>query len=614
MSDKQTQTLERVTIRFAGDSGDGMQLTGGQFTDTTALAGNDLITFPDYPAEIRAPIGTTFGVSGFQIQLSSLAVHTPGDSPDVLVAMNPAALKVTLKILRDNGIIIINTDAFQQRNLDLAGYEQNPLEDDSLKGFQVFGVPITTLTHTALEDSPLKKKEKDRSKNFFALGMSYWMFSRSLEPTLEWINTKFKNKPDLIEANTLALKAGYNYALTTEIFTTSYRIEKAKKKPGLYRNLTGNEATALGFIAASKKANKELFLGSYPITPASEILHELSKYRNYGVKTFQAEDEIAGIAAAIGASYAGDMAITTTSGPGLALKSEAIGLAIITELPLVIVDVQRGGPSTGLPTKTEQADLLQAMYGRNGESPLPIIAASNPADCFRAAYEATQVAFKYNMPVMLLTDGYIANGAEPWLIPDEDDLPEIKVEYATDKENYQPYERDPETLARKIAIPGMPGLEHHVGGLEKDITGNVSYVPENHDKMVRIRAEKVKKVGDFAKHPKLYGESEGDLLIVSWGSTYGTVYNAIEEIEKRGQKVSWVHLRWINPLPKNLETFIHNFKNVLVPEINLGQLVKILRAEYLVDAKGFNVVKGLPLNTGELVEAMESYLKGSTNV
>jgi len=614
MSDKQTQTLERVTIRFAGDSGDGMQLTGGQFTDTTALAGNDLITFPDYPAEIRAPIGTTFGVSGFQIQLSSLAVHTPGDSPDVLVAMNPAALKVTLKILRDNGIIIINTDAFQQRNLDLAGYEQNPLEDDSLKGFQVFGVPITTLTHTALEDSPLKKKEKDRSKNFFALGMSYWMFSRSLEPTLEWINTKFKNKPDLIEANTLALKAGYNYALTTEIFTTSYRIEKAKKKPGLYRNLTGNEATALGFIAASKKANKELFLGSYPITPASEILHELSKYRNYGVKTFQAEDEIAGIAAAIGASYAGDMAITTTSGPGLALKSEAIGLAIITELPLVIVDVQRGGPSTGLPTKTEQADLLQAMYGRNGESPLPIIAASNPADCFRAAYEATQVAFKYNMPVMLLTDGYIANGAEPWLIPDEDDLPEIKVEYATDKENYQPYERDPETLARKIAIPGMPGLEHHVGGLEKDITGNVSYVPENHDKMVRIRAEKVKKVGDFAKHPKLYGESEGDLLIVSWGSTYGTVYNAIEEIEKRGQKVSWVHLRWINPLPKKLETFIHNFKNVLVPEINLGQLVKILRAEYLVDAKGFNVVKGLPLNTGELVEAMESYLKGSTNV
>lgn len=614
MSDKQTQTLERVTIRFAGDSGDGMQLTGGQFSDTTALAGNDLITFPDYPAEIRAPVGTTFGVSGFQIQLSSLAVHTPGDSPDVLVAMNPAALKVSLKILRDNGILIINTDAFQQRNLDLAGYEHNPLEDDSLKGFQVFGVPITTLTQNALEDSPLKKKEKDRSKNFFALGMTYWMFTRSLEPTLNWINSKFKNKPEIIEANTLSLKAGYNYALTTEIFTTSYRIEKAKKKPGLYRNLTGNEATALGFIAASKKANKELFLGSYPITPASEILHELSKYRNYGIKTFQAEDEIAGIAAAIGASYAGDMAITTTSGPGLALKSEAIGLAIITELPLVIVDVQRGGPSTGLPTKTEQADLLQAMYGRNGESPLPIIAASNPADCFRAAYEATQVAFKYNMPVMLMTDGYIANGAEPWLIPDENDLPEIKVEYATDKENYQPYARDPETLIRKMAIPGTPGFEHHVGGLEKDITGNVSYVPENHDKMVRIRAEKVKKIADFIKEPKLYGESEGDLLIVSWGSTYGTVYNAIEEIEKRGQKASWVHLRWINPLPKNLETFIHNFKNVLVPEINLGQLIKILRAEYLVDAKGFNVVKGLPLNTGELVAAIEPYLKGQTHV
>lgn len=610
MSEKQVQTLERVTIRFAGDSGDGMQLTGGQFSDTTAAAGNDLITFPDYPAEIRAPVGTTFGVSGFQIQLSSRAVHTPGDSPDVLVAMNPAALKVNLKILRDNGILILNTDAFQKRNLDLAGYENNPLEDESLKGYQVFGVPITTLTKTALEASPLKKKDKERSKNFFALGMTYWMFSRSMEQTLNWINTKFKNNPEIIEANTLALKAGFNYALSTEIFTTSYRIDRAQKKPGKYRNVTGNEATALGFVVAAKKAGKELFLGSYPITPASEILQELSKYRNYGIKTFQAEDEIAGIAAAIGASYAGDMAITTTSGPGLALKSEAIGLAIITELPLVIVDVQRGGPSTGLPTKTEQADLLQAMYGRNGESPLPILSAASPADCFSAAFEATQVAFKFNMPVLLLSDGYIANGAEPWMIPQVDDLEEIKVEYATDKENYQPYARDPETLARKIAIPGMPGFEHHVGGLEKDITGNVSYVPENHDQMVRIRAAKVEKVSDFISEPKLHGDTEGEMLIVSWGSTYGTVFNAIEELEKRGKKVSWMHLRWINPFPKKLGEIIKNFKNVLVPEINLGQLIKILRAEYLVDAKGFNVVKGLPLNTGELVEAIESQLKG----
>ena len=610
MSEKQVQTLERVTIRFAGDSGDGMQLTGGQFTDTTAIAGNDLLTFPDYPAEIRAPVGTTFGVSGFQIQLSSTSVHTSGDSPDVLVAMNPAALKVNLPILRDNAIIIVNSDAFQQRNLDLAKMDSNPLEDDSLKPYQVFRIPITTLTLSALEDSSLSKKEKERSKNFFALGVTYWMFSRSLEPTLNWISTKFKKLPDVVKANTLALNAGYNYALSTEIFTTSYRIDSANKKPGKYRNITGNEATALGFIAAAKKANKELFLGSYPITPASDILHELSKYRNYGVKTFQAEDEIAGVASAIGASYAGDMAITTTSGPGLALKSEAVGLAIITELPLVIVDVQRGGPSTGLPTKTEQADLLQAMYGRSGESPLPIIAAASPSDCFSAAYEATQVAFRHNMPVMLLTDGYIANGAEPWLIPDVDDLEEIKVEYPTDNENYQPYNRDPETLARTMAIPGMPGFEHHVGGLEKDITGNVSYVPENHDEMVRLRAKKVEVVGNYVEEPELHGPREGDLLIVSWGSTFGTVFNTIEAIEAKGLKVSWLHLRWINPLPKILGEIVHNYKKVLVPEINLGQLVKVLRAEYLVDAQGFNVVKGLPLNTGELVEAVESQLKG----
>ena len=610
MSEKQVKTLDSITIRFAGDSGDGMQLTGGQFTDTTALAGNDLNTFPDYPAEIRAPVGTTFGVSGFQIQLSSKPVHTPGDAPDVLVAMNPAALKVNLPILRDNGIVIVNTDSFQQRNLDLAKYESNPLEDDSLKLYQVFRVPITTLTREALKDSPLKQKDKDRSKNFFALGMTYWMYTRSMEPTLEWINKKFKNKPELIEANTQALKAGYNYALSTEIFTTSYRIDRASIKPGKYRNITGNEATALGFIAAAKKAGMELYLGSYPITPASDILHELAKYRNYGVKTFQAEDEIAGIASAIGASYAGDMAITTTSGPGLALKSEALGLAVITELPLVVVNVQRGGPSTGLPTKTEQADLMQAMYGRNGEAPVPVITANSPSDCFSAAYEAMEVAFKFNTPVLLLTDGYIANGAEPWLIPKAEELPEIKVEYATDPDNYQPYKRDPETLARKMAIPGMPGFEHHVGGLEKDESGNVSYVPAVHQEMVNLRAQKVERINTFTKDPEIYGEPEGDLLVISWGSTYGSVFKAMEEAHNRGLSVSWYHLRWVNPLPENLGAYIKNFKKVLVPEINLGQLVKLIRAEYLVDAKGFNRVNGLPLNSGELLEAIESHLKG----
>lgn len=610
MSEKNVQALEKVTIRFAGDSGDGMQLTGGRFTDTTAIAGNDLATFPDYPAEIRAPAGTTFGVSGFQIQFSSNPVHTPGDAPDVLVAMNPAALKVNKDLVRDNGILIVNTDAFQERNLKLAHYESNPLEDNSLDGFQIFPVPITTLTHSALETTELTKKEKDRCKNFFALGITYWLFTRSMENTIGWINKKFAKKPQLAEANILAMKAGFNFALSTELFATSYRIDKAKKKPGKYRTVTGNEATALGFVAAAKKAGKELFLGSYPITPASEILHFLSSYRHYGVKTFQAEDEIAGVASAIGASYAGDLAITTTSGPGLALKTESIGLAIITELPLVIVDVQRGGPSTGLPTKTEQADLMQAMYARNGESPLPIISASNPADCFRAAYEASQVALKFNMPVMLLTDGYIANGAEPWLIPSPDDLEEIKVEYATDPENYHPYERDPETLARKMAIPGMAGFEHHVGGLEKDITGNVSYVPENHDEMCRIRAEKVKRVGKFVKPPRHMGAEEGDLLIVSWGSTYGSVFNAMEELGDQQDKVGWTHLRWVNPLPEELGERIKRFKKVLVPEINLGQLVRLIRAEYLVDAKGFNEVKGLPLKSSELVAAIKAELKG----
>jgi 2-oxoglutarate ferredoxin oxidoreductase subunit alpha len=606
---KETKTLERVTIRFAGDSGDGMQLTGMRFTNTTALEGHELVTLPDYPAEIRAPAGTLYGVSGFQIQISSSEIHTPGDQPDVLVAMNPAALKVNLKLVRDNGILIINSDAFKGRNLELAGYETNPLEDDSLKGYQVFAIPITTLTRKALEGLNLSVKEKDRSKNFFALGIIFWLFTHPLEPTIEWIKEKFKKNPEIVEANIRALNAGYNYALSTELFSTTYRVEKAKKEPGKYRNVTGNEAIALGFITAAKKANKQLFLGSYPITPASEILHELSKYRHFGVKTFQAEDEIAGIGSAIGASYAGALGITTTSGPGVALKSEFLGFAVMAELPLVVTNVQRGGPSTGLPTKTEQADLLQAMYGRNGEAPIPIIAAKSPADCFYAAIEASRVALMFATPVFLLTDGYIANGSEPWKIPNVDDIPEIKVELASDPENYMPYKRDPETLARKLALPGMAGFEHHIGGLEKDETGDVSYDPNNHDRMVRIRAAKVERINNYLEHPEINGDPEGDLLIVSWGSTYGTVFAAIEVLRKKGKKVSWFHLRWINPLPPTLEKYIHNFKKVVVPEINLGQLSRLLREKYLVDVKGFNRVRGLPLNTNELIEGIEAFLE-----
>ncbi|MCK5853476.1 2-oxoacid:acceptor oxidoreductase subunit alpha [bacterium] len=610
MSTKKIETLERVTIRFAGDSGDGMQLTGSQFTDTTAIVGNDLTTLPDYPSEIRAPAGTLFGVSGFQIQFSSQPVRTPGDEPDVLVAMNPAALKVNLPKLLPNAIIILNTDAFTAKNLQLAKFEQNPIEDDSLNEFQVFPVAITALTREALKETSLKNKEKDRSKNFFALGMTYWMFTRPLDITNDWIKQKFKSKPEIVEANIAALKAGYNFAFSTEIFTTSYKISEATKRKGTYRNITGNEATALGLIAAAQKAGKELFLGSYPITPASEILHALSKYRNYDVKTFQAEDEIAGIGSAIGASFAGDVAVTTTSGPGLSLKSEFMGLAVMLETPLVIVNVQRGGPSTGLPTKTEQSDLLQAMYGRNGEAPIPIIAAKSPADCFRAAYEAVEVAFKYTTPVILQSDGYIGNGAEPWLIPEPEDLPEIEIKYADNAEKFKPYERNPETLARTLAIPGMAGFEHRIGGLEKeDITGILSQDPDNHQKMTDFRAKKVENVNDFAKEPEFNGNEEGDLLILSWGSTYGAIYTALKAL-KTDKNVSWCHLRWVNPLPRCLGEKLSKFKKILIPEVNAGQLIKLVREKYLVDAVGFNRVKGQPLSSHELMEDIESQLKG----
>jgi len=608
---KKINKIDHVVVRFAGDSGDGMQLTGNQFTTATAVAGNDLITLPDYPAEIRAPAGTLFGVSGFQIHFGSEPVFTPGDNPDVLVAMNPAALKVNMKELSLNAVIIANQDAFTDRNLDLAGFEVNPLEDDTLKGFQVFPVPITTLTRRALEGLGLMQKEMDRCKNFFALGMMYWMYTRPLETTNRWIEEKFKKRPELVDANRKAMQAGFNYADTTEIFTVHYEVEHAEIPAGLYRNLSGNEALSLGLIAAAEKSGLKLFLGSYPITPASDILHELSKHKNFGVKTFQAEDEIAAINSAIGASFAGSIGVTTTSGPGVALKSEAMGLAVITELPLVICNVQRGGPSTGLPTKTEQADLLQAVYGRNGETPIPVIAAQSPSDCFNTAYEATAIALKFMTPVLLLSDGYIANGAEPWKIPDVEKLEPIKVNFATDPDKYSPYARNKDTFARMWAVPGTPGLEHRIGGLEKeDVTGNVSYDSDNHEFMMRTRAEKVQRIADFVEDPGIFGEEKGDILVVSWGSTFGTVRAVVEKLQHDGKKVSNFHLRWINPLPKSLGKYLKNFKYILVPEINLGQLVKIIRSEYLVDAQGYNVVRGLPLRTRDLKTKLEDILKG----
>jgi len=610
MSLKKSEELEKITIRFAGDSGDGMQLTGNQFSSTTAVLGNDVSTLPDFPAEIRAPAGTIFGVSGFQLQFGNHKIHTPGFLCDVLVAMNPAALKANLPNVKANGIIIANQDAFTPRNLKLSHQESNPLEDGSLEAYQLFSVPITTLTKEALKESPLSSKDKERSKNFFALGISYWLFTRPLVTTLNWIEQKFKKMPELADANKKAMNAGYGFALSTELFHTSYTVEKAKYEPGIYRNITGNEATVLGLISAAQKANLELFYGGYPITPASDVLHYLAKYKNFDVKTFQAEDEIAGIGAAIGAAFAGDLAVTASSGPGIALKGEFIGYAVITELPLVIVDVQRGGPSTGLPTKTEQSDLFQAVMGRNGEAPLPVIAAQSPADCFEAAFEAARIALKFSTPVFLLTDGYIANGTEPWKIPNADDILEIKVHYAPEGEEYQPYKRDPETLARTLALPGTPGLEHRLGGLEKeDVTGNVSYDADNHHKMSELRADKVARVAADIGPTKIYGSDEGDLLLISWGGTYGAVYNAYEAAIEKGWKVSWIHLRWVSPFPVELGKIIHNFKQILIPEINLGQLIKLIRAEYLVDAKGLNKLRGLPLNTDNIVDAIKDMLE-----
>ncbi|MDQ3805873.1 MAG: 2-oxoacid:acceptor oxidoreductase subunit alpha [Acidobacteriota bacterium] len=608
---RETEEIETVTIRFAGDSGDGMQLTGTQFTNTSAVVGNDISTLPDFPAEIRAPAGSLPGVSGFQLNFSSRDIRTPGDQPNVLVAMNPAALKVNLSDLEEGGTVIINSDEFNKENLKKANYATNPLEDDTLKGYRVHRLPITTLNLRALQEAgvQMSRKEMDRCKNFFALGVLYWLYDRPLEPTQEWIREKFGKKPEIQKANEIALRTGYNFADTTEVFTTHYKVRKAVIAPGKYRKITGNEATAIGFVTAAELTGRPLFYGSYPITPASDILHELSRHKNFGVKTFQAEDEIAAVCAAIGASFAGQVGVTGTSGPGVALKQEAIGLAVMTELPLVIINVQRGGPSTGLPTKTEQADLFQAVWGRNGECPAVVVAPATPAECFSMAIEAVRLAFRYMTPVFYLSDGYLANGAEPWLVPDIESLPKIEVKFADDPANFLPYARDPETLARPFALPGTPGLEHRVGGIEKQHeTGNVNYEPENHHFMVQMRQAKVDRVAQDIPDVEVFGDPVGKVLVLGWGSTYGSITSAVERLREQGQPVSSAHLRHLNPFPSNLGEVLRGFDTVLVPEMNLGQLWTMIRAKYLVDAVAFSKVKGRPFQIREIVRKVEEYL------
>ncbi|MDF1561501.1 MAG: 2-oxoacid:acceptor oxidoreductase subunit alpha [Deltaproteobacteria bacterium] len=608
------ETMDEVVIRFAGDSGDGMQLTGGQFTSTSALLGNDLATFPDYPAEIRAPAGTIPGVSAFQVRIANYDIHTPGDAPDVLVAMNPAALKKSLADLRPNGIIIANTDEFNARNLQKAGYEANPLEDGSLEGYRVHTADITTMTRRALEGSGLDTKSMDRCKNFFALGMVYWIFSRPLETSVDWLREKFASKPTLAEANEKVLHAGYNFCDITQAFQVRYEIAPAALGEGTYRNIMGNSALAIGLVAASHQIGRPLYLGSYPITPASDILHELSGYKRHGVITFQAEDEIAAIAATIGAAYAGHLAVTTTSGPGLALKSEALNLAVMVELPLVVVNVQRGGPSTGLPTKTEQSDLLQALFGRNGDSPVPVIAASSPADAFDTAMEACRIAVESMAPVLLLSDGYIANGSEPWRLPDLKSLPRPRVESPTEPEGFQPYARNEEHLARPWAIPGVPGLEHRVGGLEKDkLTGNVSYDPKNHDEMTRLRAAKVAKIADHIPELEVVGEPSGDLLVLGWGSTLGAITGAVRKAQEKGLKVSRAHLRYLNPFPKNLGEVLGRFDKILIPEMNDGQLAFVIQAKFRREVVSFSKVEGMPFYRDELLQRIEAALEAKSN-
>jgi 2-oxoglutarate/2-oxoacid ferredoxin oxidoreductase subunit alpha len=595
------EVVDRAVIRFAGDSGDGMQVTGSQFTNTVALYGNDIATFPDFPAEIRAPAGTLPGVSGYQLHFSSSEIYTPGDAVDVLIAMNPAALKMNLADLKANGILIVNSDSFAETDLRKAQLAVNPLEDHSLDKYRLFSVELERLTKVALEHLGLDAKSVSRCKNFFALGMCYWLYNRSMAGTVRYIEEKFAKKPLLVEANKLAMKAGYSYCEATEAFQISYEIPPAQLEPGLYRNMSGNQALALGFITAAQKSGLKLFQGSYPITPASDILHELSQYKDFGVITFQAEDEIAAITSAIGAAYAGALAITTTSGPGMALKTEAMGLAVAVEIPLVVCDIQRGGPSTGLPTKTEQADLLQALFGRNSEAPIPVIAPATPSDCFWAALEASRIAVKYMVPVIILSDGYLANGAEPWKIPDLDAIPDFKVTFASDPVDFKPYRRNPDTLARPWAVPGTPGLEHRIGGLEKqDVTGNINYEPLNHENMVRIRAAKVEAIAQDIPDAVPAGDPDGELLIVAWGSTHGAITAAVNSQRELGRRIGHVHLRHLNPLPSNLADVLKRYKQVLVPELNMGQLLWLLRAKFLVNAIGLNKIQGRPFKQSEL--------------
>ncbi len=610
--ESKTQTLDRVVIRFAGDSGDGMQLTGTEFTKAAAEAGNDISTFPDFPAEIRAPAGSLFGVSGFQLHFSSSEIHTPGDAPDVLVAMNPAALKTNLKDLVDGGVLIINTGAFIEANLKKANYASNPVEDGSLAKYRVHAVDISGLTVAALDGTTLSTKEKGRSKNFFALGLVFWMYGREPETEIRRILQQFTKRPELGDANVKVFKAGYHFGETAEVFQTVYKVPAARFAPGTYRNITGNEALALGLVAGGELAGKSIFFAGYPITPASSILHSLAKFKNYGVMTFQAEDEIAAMGAVIGAAYGGALSVTASSGPGVALKGEAIGLAVMTELPVVIVNVQRGGPSTGLPTKTEQSDLSQALYGRNGEAPIPVIAARSPGDCFYAAVEALKVASRYMVPVMLLSDGYIANGSEPWPVPDVTKLDRFDVHHPTDPTGFHVYERDPATLARAWAIPGTAGFEHRIGGIEKDsLTGNISYDPANHEKMVHTRAAKIERIAQECGELDLRGEASGDVLLIGWGGTFGSLRQATEELRGQGKKVSHAHLRWLSPLEPGLEKIIHNFKHVVCAELNLGQLRALLRAKFLLDIQGLNKVQGQPFKVREVVAAIEQLLGGA---
>lgn len=615
-SAKSVEHLAAATVRLAGDSGDGMQITGTQLTNTSALAGNDVATFPDFPAEIRAPKGTRAGVSGFQVHFASEDIFTPGDRLDALVVMNPAALVTNLPDLKSGGILIVNEDNFESRDLKLANLEENPLENDSLGDYRVFRVPMTNLTRKAVEmvetedGKGLGQKLADRCKNFFAMGLIYWLYGRDLDPTLRFIREKFGKRPEIVEANERALRTGWNYGETTEAFISSYQVERATLPAGNYRNVMGNQALAWGLLTASKMSGADLYIGTYPITPASDILHELSKFKEFGVRTFQAEDEIAAVCSTIGAAFGGAMAVTSSSGPGIALKGEAMGLGMILELPMIIINVQRGGPSTGLPTKTEQSDLMQVMYGRNGESPLPVIAACSPSDCFEVAQEAWRIATRFMVPVILLSDGYIANGAEPWRIPDVGDLKEIEISHpqATEGEEFQPYVRN-ERLARPWAVPGTPGLEHRVGGLEKqDITGNVSYDPDNHQHMTDVRQQKVDNIANDIPEQAVVGPENGDLLVISWGGTFGACTTAVERCQREGLSVAHAHLRYLNPFPRNLGDLLSRYQQILAPELNMGQLRAILRSKYLVDVAGLNKVQGKPFAVAEIVDKIKALL------